>query len=44
MSRRRGRHRTTETHHSTLRMRPVTQRRRRLDGLRNLIAAARPGW
>ncbi|WP_344027481.1 hypothetical protein [Pseudonocardia kongjuensis] len=44
MTRRRGRHRAAETHHSTLRMRPNTQRRRRLESLRNLLVGTRPGW
>ena len=43
MSRHRGRHRATATHHSTLLMRPITHRRRMLDGLRNLLAGSRPG-
>ncbi|MFP5069225.1 hypothetical protein ACLFMI_06120 [Pseudonocardia nantongensis] len=45
MTRHRGRHRAAApTHHSTLRMRPITQRRSRLDVLRALLAGSRPGW
>ncbi|WP_281248704.1 hypothetical protein [Pseudonocardia ammonioxydans] len=44
MNRHRGRHRAAATHHSTLRMRPGTQRRRVLHGLRSLLGGARPGW
>ncbi|OLM11256.1 MULTISPECIES: hypothetical protein [unclassified Pseudonocardia] len=44
MGRHRGRHRADRMHHSTLRMKPITLRRRRLESLRTLLAGARPGW